>query len=502
MPPTRRDRWAIALVAALVTGCTAAPVRPPSSAPLPSSGTNHPVPPAELALVDPSLVTGLTSVVSEDLKRGQFTYLAYPSIPGGKRWTKAISTQLAPKVQRFRELAPKDVTAPYPELSVVWDLVAASPDAVGVRLATTELGEDDTFEGDVETSWWDPAAKLASGPSALIAEDASPEFFDRLTTAAEADSRVDMQSFREQLDGEWEGIRSVAFTTGGDLWVEFSRRQVSDADSPLGVSVDPAGILSDFGTAARQAALTPSDPSGKESAAPTPSPSPSTASASPSATRSTTPASTSPTPSAKSPNCAKLKCVALTFDDGPVTGTAHLLNTLKRKGVHATFFTVGYNAAAHPELLRRMLAEGHVIGNHTYSHQQLTRLSAGGVRSEITKANALIEKATGSTPTLIRPPYGATDPAVKQVVASLGMSQILWNVDPLDWKDRNSALVTQRVLAAARPGSIILSHDIHPTTRAAYGRIIDGLRAKGFTLVTVPELLGSKLKPGASFRGR
>ncbi len=508
----------LAALSVVLAGCarggatipsTSGPVTPPA----------HPALPTDLAVVDPSLVTGLTSEVQENLKRGQYTYLSYPSMPGARPWIEEIKSELAPKIARFKELSGKPHTPPYPELSLNWDLIAASPQAMGVRLVTTELGDDDTLEGTVQTSWWDPANREPHGPDALIREAAYADFFDRLTAAAEADSRVDMQLFHEQLGGEWEGIRSVAFTTTGGLWVEFSRRQVSGEGAPLGIAVDPTGLLSNFGELARTAALTPSDPAGgtgasasSPSASATPSTSatatttPST-SASPSASKSPRPskAASSPTvmaPTGKQPNCAKLKCVALTFDDGPVAGTARLLDTLKAKGVHATFFTVGYNAATHPGLLRRMVAEGHIIGNHTYSHQQLTRLSASAVRSEIARTNTLVEKATGVTPTLLRPPYGATSSTVRKVAGSLGMSQILWNVDPLDWKDHNSALVTRRVLAAARPGSIILSHDIHPTTVQAYPAIIDGLRAKGFTIVTVPELLGSRLTPGASFRGR
>lgn len=236
-------------------------------------------------------------------------------------------------------------------------------------------------------------------------------------------------------------------------------------------------------------------------ASPTPSkvtpPAPTTT---PSATQS--PTATPETPSGKPPNCAKLKCVALTFDDGPVKGTATLLDTLKVKGVHATFFTLGYRVRERPALMRRMAAEGHVIGNHTWSHPQLTRLGTRAIRREISRTNAAIKKATGTRPKLLRPPYGDTNSTVRKVAASYGMALILWDVDPLDWRDTDSDVVTKRVLADARPGSIILSHDTHSTTRAAYSRIIDGLRKKGFTLVTVPELLGSRLKPGASFSQR
>ncbi|CAL8973795.1 hypothetical protein PROP_01255 [Propionicimonas sp. T2.31MG-18] len=483
------------LITALVVGCTGtpAPVAPTVDAtatptrviPLPPT----PDTPAQLALVDPTIVSGLTADVSEVLTRGQYTYLSYPEFPGDAAWTEAIKSQLAPKVERFRQLAPRDSEAPYPELSVTWDLIAASPSALGIRLVTTELGPDNTFDGAVETNWWDPKGRRSLGADALIRTDASAEFFRRLTDIAKADPRVDMALFNEELDGEWEAIHSVAFDSDGNLWVEFPTRQVSDADEPFGVSVPGDDLLSDFGKAARAAAVTPSDPG----IGPTPTPS---------APDSGAPTPVPSAPAAGRPNCARLKCVALTFDDGPVSGTAELLDILARKEVKATFFMVGSNAATKPQLVRRMAAEGHVLGNHTWDHQQLTRLSRAAIRIEIDRTNAQIRKAAGVTPTLLRPPYGATNPTVRGVAADLGMSQILWNVDPLDWKDRNSSTVASRVLAAARPGSIVLSHDIHPTTVKAYARIIDGLRAKGFTLVTVPELLGSRLTPGASFRGR
>jgi peptidoglycan/xylan/chitin deacetylase (PgdA/CDA1 family) len=212
-----------------------------------------------------------------------------------------------------------------------------------------------------------------------------------------------------------------------------------------------------------------------------------------------------PTPNPPPPskvNCAVQACIALTFDDGPVTQTAELLDTLKRKQAKATFFVVGESAARHPEILRRMVAEGHVVGNHTMTHAWLTRLGTDAVRKEITGVNDLIKNATGQMPRLFRPPYGATNATVASVTAGLGMAQIMWEADPRDWADRNAATVRDRVLALARNGTIVVSHDIHATTRAAYAEIIDGLRAKGYVLVTVPELLGSNLTPGKIYYRR
>jgi peptidoglycan/xylan/chitin deacetylase (PgdA/CDA1 family) len=198
-------------------------------------------------------------------------------------------------------------------------------------------------------------------------------------------------------------------------------------------------------------------------------------------------------------DCRTRRCLALTFDDGPVPGTAELLDVLRRRGVHATFFVVGRNAQAHPDLLRRMVREGHVIGNHTLDHADLTRLDAAGVRRELARTNAIVRRVTGTAPTLLRPPYGATDRTVARVARSLGLAQVTWDVDPVDWRTRTTRAVRVRVLRSAHRGGIVLSHDIYPTTRGAYARLVDRLLARGYTLVTVPELLGRAPRPGAVY---
>ncbi len=197
-------------------------------------------------------------------------------------------------------------------------------------------------------------------------------------------------------------------------------------------------------------------------------------------------------------DCTRRKCLALTFDDGPVAGTADLLDVLRSRGVHATFFVVGRNARAHPGLLRRMVRDGHDIGNHSLDHADLSRLGASAVRRELAETNRIVRRATGHTPTLVRPPYGATDATVASVSRRLGMALVTWDVDPRDWRDRTTATVRSRVLAAAHPGAIVLAHDIYPTTRAAFARIVDTLLARGYTLVTVRDLLG-RARPGTLY---
>lgn len=497
----RRPAGLLGVLLVLVAGCTSPAPLPDVPTPPPSGPTPAPSAPATamgeaLVMVDPAVVDGISSSVEENLRKGRYTYLNFPSIPGTAGWEARLRADVAPQLQRFTELAPGKLVPPYPELSVNWQLVGASQSAIGVRLVTNELGSDQTFAGKVETSWWDPAKGSPRPMQDLIRADATAEFFNRLETAAIADPDIDYAKFKEQLQGEWEGINSIGFTASGALWVEFDRSQVSQMDAPVGVVVPAEGLLSPFGEDARDAAIFPRDPALTASTRPTGTSSPPTQAV---------PLPSSPPSTAGAPskvNCARLKCVALTFDDGPVTGTAQLLDLLKAKGVHATFFMVGSNVALHPALVRRMLADGNVLGNHTWDHAQLTRLDPAAMQQEITRTNAAIQKATGTAPTLLRPPYGATNPEVTKVAGQLGMAQVLWNVDPLDWKDRNAAIVTKRVLASTRAGSIVLSHDIHPTSRQAYAAIIDGLRARGFTLVTVPELLGTKLKAGGKYFAR
>ena len=186
-------------------------------------------------------------------------------------------------------------------------------------------------------------------------------------------------------------------------------------------------------------------------------------------------------------DCAN--CVAITYDDGPGAETNRLLDKLKAKNAHASFMVLAPSAEQHPELLKRMKAEGHTIGNHTKSHRQLNTLSYEQVSQEIDAGNAAIKKATGQGTRWVRPPYGATNATVDQVTRDKGVSQALWDVDTVDWKDRNSEHVCSSAVQGARAGSIVLMHDIHPTTVDAADCVIDGLRAKGLEPVSLDRLL-------------
>ncbi len=183
--------------------------------------------------------------------------------------------------------------------------------------------------------------------------------------------------------------------------------------------------------------------------------------------------------------------IAMTFDDGPHgANTPRLLEMLKQRKIHATFFLVGQCVAEYPEIVKRIVAEGHEIANHSWSHPQLSSMSESSVRDQLQKTHAAIIAACGVTPTIMRPPYGAFTARQRAWAhGEWGYQCILWDVDPLDWKIRNSEHVKNEILKQTVPGSIILSHDIHKTTVDAMPETLDALLAKGFKFVTVSELI-------------
>jgi len=192
-------------------------------------------------------------------------------------------------------------------------------------------------------------------------------------------------------------------------------------------------------------------------------------------------------PAHGSVDCTKAKCIALTFDDGPGPGTDTILDTLEKYKVPATFMVVGLQVVSHPDQIKREAALGNDIGSHTWDHADLTTLSAAGVQSEVNRTQQAVKNILGKEPFMLRPPYGAWN---KSVLSTVGMPLILWSIDPDDWKDRDADTVYQRVMSRAHPGAIVLSHDIYPTTAAAYQRIIPDLISQGYTLVTVSNLEG------------
>ena len=179
--------------------------------------------------------------------------------------------------------------------------------------------------------------------------------------------------------------------------------------------------------------------------------------------------------------------IALTFDDGPhPSGTPVLLDGLAERNVKVTFFVIGENAVKYPKLLTREAEEGHIIGNHTYSHVDLTKMSQEAAECELEKTTAEIEAVTGKKTEYMRPPYGAWK---KEMEEKTGMMAVLWNVDPLDWNTDNETEIVNKVVTETEENDIILLHDCYLSSAKAALRIIDIMQAKGYEFVTVDELL-------------
>lgn len=196
------------------------------------------------------------------------------------------------------------------------------------------------------------------------------------------------------------------------------------------------------------------------------------------------------------------KFVALTFDDGPKRETtATLLDGLRQRGASATFFLIGSQIAENQDLVERMKAEGHQVGNHTWNHVRLgTTADAAVVSQEIQKTDTLLRQILGEGTYWLRPPYGAIQETQK---AQIPVPMVTWTVDSRDWESLNTEKVVQEVLKDVKPNSIILMHDIFPTSIDAALRIVDVLQAKGYWFVTVEELLalnGVTAKPGVLYR--
>lgn len=181
------------------------------------------------------------------------------------------------------------------------------------------------------------------------------------------------------------------------------------------------------------------------------------------------------------------KKIALTFDDGPHPYyTEQLLKGLKERDVKATFFITGQNADAYPEIVKELYEDGHLIGNHTYSHTQLTGTNAEVFKQELIKTNEVIKEITGEDIIYVRPPYGSWN---KEFEKELNMFPVLWTIDPLDWCSSNVSCIVDRVCTKAEENDIILMHDQYKTTVTAAFKIIDRLKEQGYEFVTVDELL-------------
>lgn len=186
--------------------------------------------------------------------------------------------------------------------------------------------------------------------------------------------------------------------------------------------------------------------------------------------------------------------IAITFDDGPhPQNTPRLLDILAARNVKATFYVIGRSVDLHPGVLRRTVAEGHEIGNHSHTHRLLSKLSESEVRQEMQRCQDAVGRAAGVRMRTMRPPYGGLLQSQREMVhREFGYPTILWSVDPLDWKRPGPSVVTSRILAGTTAGGIVLAHDLHSQTVDAMPATLDGLLRRGFKFVTVSQLIAMK----------
>lgn len=179
--------------------------------------------------------------------------------------------------------------------------------------------------------------------------------------------------------------------------------------------------------------------------------------------------------------------IAITFDDGPSAHcTGRLLDGLKERNIKGTFFLIGKNANENPDLVKRLAEEGHLIGNHTYNHVEITRLSDEEAKKEIMETDHVISSITGEHVEYMRPPFGLWQDELEE---ELDVMPVMWSIDPLDWTTKNVEEIVNKVVTEAGENDIILLHDCYDSSVDAALRIVDILKKKGFEFVTVDELL-------------
>ncbi|MER5767615.1 polysaccharide deacetylase family protein [Streptomyces sp. NPDC001985] len=201
-------------------------------------------------------------------------------------------------------------------------------------------------------------------------------------------------------------------------------------------------------------------------------------------------------------DCEKERCIALTFDAGPGKDTPELLDTLMKERVPATFFLLGKkHIVKYPDVVKRLSDEGHEVANHTWTHRRLDQLDRDGIREELGRTQDAIAKITGRKPTLMRPPQGRINDDVTAVSKELGLAQILWSATAKDYSTNDSELIRNRIVKQASRDGVILLHDIYDGTVPAVPGIIEELKKRDYTFVTVSQLLApARANPGEIYR--
>ncbi|MGP3936032.1 polysaccharide deacetylase family protein [Nonomuraea sp. KM88] len=472
----RKKRFSsgIALLALSVSGCGVAATAPDRDIVVPAE-------PTSIDFVDPTTVVGLSTrtLTGGDSADGTYAYITYPELDEAPALNRTLHERARAQLRAFRERAKRRAAGTRSELNVNWQLAAASPGAIAVRMRTGEKLKAG-WQHSTRTYWFDPHDGRAVRSSGLLAGDDALRRLGVLVKRRLIQERGS-QIVAGGIIADADRFDSMAFNRDGDLVVEFDDCQAGPCRLGRVAAAVPADdvtpLLSGLGARAQDGVRAAARRAAEDLNGPPPTDHPANNTE---AVRNL----------AVTTDCAETKCVALTFDDGPGPYTGALLDRLQDGRARATFFPLGANAAADPGLVLRMSAEGHLVGNHGWTHRNLADLTTSKIADSLREAGNAISVATGRTPTLVRPPYGAVGPELRAVAAEQGMSLVTWDVDTHDHEGTKSADIVERAVREAHPGAIILMHDIHPETVDAVPDILERLRGKGYSFVTVPELYG------------
>lgn len=448
--------------ALLMTGCavTSTPTSSPTTAATPVAGYTV----DQISHDDPALPI----------------HIQWPVVTGAGKLTAALSDWAKEQERTFIADNKPNASTP-PELTGWWEFVIQPGPLVGVRMHRYEFTGADGA-GSSHTRYGDSSSDHVWASAELIDANLRPDAIKAIMDALRAAGHQPDAQASNDPDVQERLLNDLSFAADGSLVVRVDEGLVTPySDGPLIVTVsrqvsDP--LLSQVGQRIRNAMA-------RATTSPT------------STSRSTVAPSPVTPPKPGKVDCAVVKCVALTFDDGPGPYTARLLDQLKAADAKATFFVLGPRVRAYPDVVRRQVAEGMAIGNHSFTHRQFTRLSAVQQAEELRRTDDALAAVGVSKPTLMRPPYGSYNATTK----TLGRSIILWDVDTLDWKHRNAQQSISIAMKQVKPGSIILMHDIHAASVDAVPGLIRELRKQGYTLVTVPQLLDNE-KPGQVYTRR
>ncbi|WP_232524239.1 polysaccharide deacetylase family protein [Nocardiopsis gilva] len=435
----------------------------------------------------------------------------HPVVPGARPFSTEIRTTMAEQQTAFMTAREGDGEA---SLEQKAEFLAASDDVLGARITTRRANGGSEASASATTRWYDastgevlPWTALFRGEDAIRATaaevarvlheeegvelDEQPEGLGQSAiSAAPSNAAEDAPSdpvevaaeeawkLAAKLDGS--PLEDVGFGTTGGLIVSFPGEPGEEGAGERSVALDAdftRPLLSAFG----ERALTAATSEEKEEKV----------------DLGNAPSAAGPTPTL---DCARVPCVALTFDDGPGKHTGRLLDDLADYSAKATFYVLGTMVEEAPDVVARAAREGHEIANHTWKHDDLTGKSGKGVAADLARTAKAIEKATGTPPRTMRPPYGAYDDTS---LKHTDYPVIMWDVDTLDWMNRDTRKITKIATTETTPGSIVLFHDIHAPTIDAIPTVLRTLHEQGYHFVTVTELFGdTELEPGTIYRRR